>query len=320
MGTRDLETSAKESIQRVINGLLSAQNALGEEFERAVACVLKTPGKLIVCGVGKSGLIGQKLAATFSSTGTPAVFLHAVEALHGDLGLVAEGDAALLISNSGSTELVRLVPFLKQRNLPIISILGKSDSPLGEVSDVILKAGIEQECDDHDIVPSVSTSVALALGDALAVALMQARSFSPNEFAKHHPAGQLGRNLSMRVEDVMQPLDHLSIITESTPMRSVVIGLTDRPQGAALVLSDKNQLIGLVTDGDVRRALQKVDDVFGLCAKDIMTADPIRVDSKEILLNAIALMENRERQISVLPVVHEDKCVGLLRLHDVYRH
>ena len=312
--------SAKESLKRVIAGLDLAHEALGGSFDEAVEIILKTRGKLVVCGVGKSGLVGQKLAATFSSTGTPAVFLHAVEALHGDLGLVGEGDTALMLSNSGSTELVRLVPFLKQRQLPVISILGKADSPLGELSDVIIEASAPRECDDHNIVPSVSTSVALALGDALAIALMQARAMSPKDFAMHHPAGQLGRNLCLRVTDVMQPLEVLAVVSVETYLRELVISLTDRPQGGALVLNDAQKLLGIVTDGDVRRALQGNEDVFALKTQDVMTSQPICVESHEILLNAIGLMENRERQISVLPVVEGDQCVGLLRLHDAYRH
>lgn len=312
--------SAQESLSRVLEGITLLKDGLDSSFGEAVDTILGIPGKLVVCGVGKSGLIGQKLAATFSSTGTPAVFLHAVEALHGDLGLVSEGDAALLISNSGSTELVRLLPFLRQRNLPVISIIGNAQSPLGDGSDIVLKAHAPRECDSHNLVPTVSTSVSLAIGDALAVALMQAREMTPNDFAMHHPAGQLGRNLSMRVCDVMQPLDVLAIVQQETPLRDLVIALTDRPQGGALVLGGEDRLLGIVTDGDVRRALQDQEDVFSLKAVDIMTVMPVSVEADEILLNAIALMENRKRQISVLPVTKDGRCVGMLRLHDAYRH
>lgn len=309
-----------ESLKRVIDGLAVARDALGAEFDRAVGILLGCSGKLIVCGIGKSGLIGQKLAATFSSIGMPSVFMHAVEALHGDLGIVEEGDVALLLSNSGTTDVVRLIPFLKQREVPIISILGNVESPLADESDVILDATVDRECDPHGLVPSVSTSVALALGDALAIVFMQARAVSPNDFAKLHPGGQLGRNLCLRVADLMQPLDNLAIVALETPLRDVVIGLTDRPQGAALVLDNNQALLGIITDGDVRRALQKFEDVFSLKAQDIMTSEPTCVDSQEILMQALGLMENRSRQISVLPVVDDGQCVGLLRLHDAYRH
>ena len=313
--------SGQTALARVIDGLTHVRARVGDSFSAAVEAIESAAGKVVVCGIGKSGLIGQKLAATFSSVGKPAFFLHAVEALHGDLGAVSAGDVALLISNSGSTEIVALIPFLKQRGVPTIAITGKADTPLGELSDICLEAGVPNECDDDGIVPSASTSAALALGDALAIAFKQSQAVSREDFAKNHPGGQLGRNLCLRVADVMQPTEKVAVVEAATGLRELVIQLTDHPQGAALVKHLDGTLAGIITDGDVRRALQSVDDVFALTAEQLMTGSPLSVAPKTLLVEAIRIMEHRPRQISVLPVVDEAQTIlGLLRIHDVYPH
>lgn len=300
--------------------LRSAAERLDGNIGEAVHLILRHPGKLVVSGLGKSGHIGHKLAATLCSTGTPAVFLHAAEAVHGDLGVYTPGDPTILISKSGSTaELVRLVPLLRQFDSPLIGILGNVASPLADAVDVVLDARVDREADPLDLAPTCSTAVALALGDALAVALMKARGFTDGDFARFHPAGQLGRSLLLRVRDVMHTGERVAWVTRGTPLREVVIAMTERPLGAACVVEGPRRLVGLVTDGDVRRALREHEDIRPLRAEDVMTVSPTVTPPDTRLRDAVAQMERRPSQISVLPVVEADGCcLGLLRIHDVY--
>jgi len=288
-----------------------------------VEAILSQGSKVVVTGVGKSGRVGEKLVATLASTGTPAVFLHPVEAAHGDLGIYCTGDPTILLSNSGTTaELIALVPALRALQSPLIGILGNVNSPLAKLVDVALDASIQCEADPHNLTPTASTSVALALGDALAIALMLARKFMPEDFAKNHPAGQLGRNLRLNVDHVMKTGDQVAWAGVDDPIKQVIVGMTERPLGAACVLADDGRLLGLVTDGDLRRALQLHEDIRGLRSGDVMTRNPVTVSADATLHEALQLMENRPSQISVLPVVDPvtHRCLGLLRLHDVYQH
>ncbi len=299
-----------------------ASRRLGPEFGRAVEVILKTGGKLIVCGIGKSGHVGAKLAATFSSCGIPSVFLHAAEAIHGDLGVYQPGDPTLVLSKSGSTaELVRLLPFFRKFKSPVIAIVGNMDSVLAEEADVVLDAGVKGEADPLGLMPTSSAAVSLALGDALASALVQARGFTAEQFAAFHPGGQLGRNLLLTVGEVMHPLDRVARVGPEETIRTVVIEMTRFPLGAACILDDGGALVGILTDGDVRRLLSEDGDILGRKVRDCMTASPISVLPAMTLGEAVGLMEDRRSQISVLPVVGGGAraCVGLLRLHDVYQ-
>ena len=243
----------------------NATSRVGESFAKAIREILSHKGKLMVSGVGKSGLVGQKIAATLSSTGTPAVFMHACDAVHGDLGVYEPGDPTLLISNSGSTvECLRLIPILKKFNSTIIALIGNLDSPMGRDCDIILDASSCGEADPLGIVPTNSTTLAMAMGDAMACALMKARGFSKEDFAKFHPAGQLGRNLLLNVKDVMNPLSHCAVVKPENTVREVVIAMTRFPLGAACVVDESGVLTGFVTDGDVRRMLQAVVDLDAL--------------------------------------------------------
>lgn len=307
----EIEAQAIEAAAKHLDGNLT----------RAVEIILSHSGKVVVSGIGKSGHVAQKIAATLCSTGTPAVFLHAAEAVHGDLGVYTPGDPTILVSKSGSSEeLVRLTPILRQFRSALIAIVGNLESHLAHVADVVLDARVQREADPLGIVPTASTVVALALGDALAAALMVARRFTEQDFVRFHPAGQLGRNLYLHVGDVMHRLQEIAWVEPETPLREVVIAMTRFPLGAACVLDQFNHLIGLITDGDVRRALQKFDDIRPLRAKDVMTPNPIRVTPEVTLGRAAEIMENRPSQISVLPVVDNESgtCLGLIRLHDIY--
>jgi arabinose-5-phosphate isomerase len=313
---------ARNSLEVNIHAIEKACTRLDGNLTKAVEILLEHHGKVIVSGVGKSGHIGQKIAATLCSTGSPAVFLHAAEAVHGDLGIYTPGDPTILISKSGSTgELVRLIPILRQFNSPLIAIVGNLNSTIATQSDVVLDARVVEEADPLGIVPSASAMVALALGDALAIALMAARRFSEQDYFRYHPGGQLGRNLWLHVSDVMRREKDVAWATPETSLKDLVILMTERPLGAACITDEGFRLLGLVTDGDIRRALQTHEDIRPLRAKDIMTVSPITISPNALLKEAACLMEDRPSQISVLPVldVGNDRCLGLIRIHDIYQ-
>jgi arabinose-5-phosphate isomerase len=315
-------TVARTVLEAEAQAINRAAERLDQSLARAVQLILDHPGKVVVSGIGKSGHIGQKIAATLASTGTPAVFLHAAEAVHGDLGIYTPGDPSILISKSGSTaELLRLMPVLRQFHSPLIALVGNLKSPLARQADVVLDARVEREADPLNLAPTCSTTVALALGDALAVALMQARQFTDKDFARYHPAGQLGRNLWLKVADVMHQGEAVAWVRPETPLRQVIIAMTERPLGAACVVDADYHLLGLVTDGDLRRALVQHEDIRPLQAGDIMISRPITVSPRSSLKEATQLMEDRPSQISVLPVVEPEsrQCLGLVRIHDIYQ-
>jgi len=293
---------------------------LDGSFARALDVIFNSGAKVIVAGLGKSGHVAHQIAATFCSTGTPAVFLHGAEATHGDLGIYGTGDPTILISKSGATqELVRLVPLLRNFGSPIVGILGNLNSPLAAAVDVVLDARVA-EADPHNLVPSSSSTLAMALGDALAIALMHARRFGDHDFARYHPSGQLGRNLWLAVADVMHHPEKTARVTPSDSLRCVVIAMTEYPLGAACVIHPNGMLAGIITDGDLRRALQQHEDIRALTAQQVMTARPVIITPRASLKQAECLMEQRNSQISVLPVIdNETRYVGLIRVHDLYR-
>jgi arabinose-5-phosphate isomerase len=314
--------AAKSTLIAEAEALLKAAGRLNGDLDRATEIILSHPGKVVVTGLGKSGHIGHKIAATLCSTGTPAVFLHAAEAVHGDLGIYSPGDPTILISKSGATaELVRLVPVLREFDSPLIGIFGNLNAPLTRSVDVVLDARVEREADPLNLAPTCSTAVALGLGDALAVALMAARRFTDLDFARFHPAGQLGRNLLMRVADVMHVGDRVAWVRSDDHLRQVVIAMTERPLGAACVVDDDRRLLGIITDGDLRRALRGHEDIGALRAADLMTSDPAVTAPQVNLRDAAQQMEERSSQISVLPVVDPQtrRCLGLIRIHDIYQ-
>jgi len=321
-----METSLLQSARRVLlaeaQALEEASSRLDGEFDRAIDLLYAQQGKVLVTGIGKSGIVAQKIAATFCSLGQPAVFLHPVEALHGDLGLYSPGDPTVMLSRSGNTgELLRLVAQLRTLKSPVIGILGVPDSALGALMDVVLDASVRAEADMHNLAPTASAVVALGLGDALAIGLMERRGFTAEDFARFHPSGQLGRNLRLTVGEVMHPLQRVATACAADPLRKVVIEMTQRSLGAACVLDSEGCLCGIITDGDVRRALQSHDDIRAVLASDVMTVRPSTVSPGASVHEALRMMEDRLSQIAVLPVVEEStgRCVGLVRLHDLYQ-
>ncbi len=313
--------TARAALLAEAQAIRQAADRLNGNLSDAVKIILEHPGKVIVTGMGKSGHIAQKIAATLNSIGTHSVFLHPAEATHGDLGIYTPGDPTIMISKSGATsELVRLVPVLRQFQSPLIGILGNLHSPLAEKMDVVLDARVDQEADPLNLVPTCSSTVALALGDALAAALMKVYQFSDLDFARLHPNGQLGRNLLFRVANVMHTRQKIACVSLEDRVRQVVIAMTRYPFGAACVVDEQDHLLGIITDGDLRRALQTYEDLSPLHAADLMTAHPVLARPEMLLKDAVHLMEDRPSQISVLPVVGDDgKCVGLIRIHDIYQ-
>ena len=301
--------------------LINAADRISSSVVEACDLIVKHPGKVVICGMGKSGLIAQKIAATLCSIGNKAVFLHAAEATHGDLGIYAPGDPTILISKSGSTiELVKLIPILKEFNSPLIGILGNMKSSLVDHMDIVLDASVSREVDPLGLVPTASTTLTLAIGDALAAVIMSHQGFNHEDFAKLHPAGDLGRRLRFTVEDIMQPINNVAVVKKDDKLRKVVIDMTEKPYGAALVLSDET-LLGIVTEGDLRRCLAENGDIDKMLVSEIMSTNPISVNIKAPLRDALTLMDERDSLISVLQVVNDDEklCCGLLRLHDVYQ-
>lgn len=290
-----------------------------EEFGRVVNLILQHKGKVVFTGIGKSGYIAQKLSSTFNSTGTRAVYLHPAEALHGDLGIYSNGDPTIVLSRSGSTqELLNLLEVIKQFDSPIIAMVGNLNSPLARQADYVLDASITKEADPLGFVPTSSTTLALVLGDALACTLMQARGFQREDFLKFHPGGQLGKSLGKCVGDLTCPLKDVACVPANATLRDIVIAMTIKPLGAAFVM-DGDRFLGLVTDGDIRRSLQKYSSVEHVLASQIMTPNPIKVFANLNLEEALQIMEDRPRQLSVLPVFNPDNtCLGLFRLHDAY--
>jgi arabinose-5-phosphate isomerase len=312
--------AARAAMEIEAASIAAAGCRLNGELIRAVELILAHPGKVIVTGIGKSGHIARKIVATLCSTGTASVFLHPAEAVHGDLGIYTPGDPTVLISRHGSSaELLALVPLLREFHSPLIGILGKADSPLGSRMDVVLDASVEREADPNNLAPTASAVTAMALGHALAIALMTARNFTPEEFGRFHPGGQLGRNLRLAVCQAMHPLEEIALVPPSASLKEVIVGMTNRPWGAACVVWPDGKLAGLITDGDLRRTLTAHDDIRGLCAADAMTGSPVSIGPQATLGEALERMERRPSQIAVLPVVSESgKALGLLRLHDIY--
>lgn len=314
--------AAREAMEIEAEAIRAAGLRLNDNLEHAVDLILAHPGKVVVTGLGKSGHVARKIVATLCSTGTPAVFLHAAEASHGDLGIYTPGDPTLMVSKSGNTaELLNLIPFLRDLPSGRIGILGNPRSPLAAEMDVVLDASVEREADPESLAPTASATVALVLGHALTVALMRARNFSVDDFERYHPGGHLGRSLRLAVSDVSHGREEVAWAWPEDSLKKVVIAMSHRPLGAACVADSTGKLVGLITDGDLRRALEAHDDIRGLTAADVMTANPVTVSPQARLLDALRLMEDRPSQISVLPVIDpsDGQCLGLLRVHDIYR-
>lgn len=313
---------ARGVLESEAQALVGMSKRLDGNLSRAVDIILNHKGKVVLLGVGKSGHVAQKIAATLSSTGTPAVYLHPAEALHGDLGVYHPGDPTIVLSKSGTTvEIMRVIPTLIQFKSQIIAIVGDRNSPIGRRADVVLDASIGCEADPLGVVPTSSAIAAMAMGDVLACVLMKIRGFQEKDFALLHPGGQLGRNLLYRVDEVMHKLGSVGLVRIETPLREVVEAMTKFSLGAACIVDGAGILLGIITDGDIRRLLLSEGDARQLKAGEVMTRNPVSAYPKMLLADALKLMEDRKSKISVLPVVEEtdNRLLGLIRLHDMYQ-
>jgi arabinose-5-phosphate isomerase len=278
-----------------------------------------TGGSLVISGVGKSGLIGQKIASTFSSLGLPSFFLHPTEAMHGDLGRVSKADAIVLISKSGTTEeLLALLPYISLPKERIIALVGKVDSPIAHKSGIVLDASVEKEACINDLAPTTSTTVALGIGDAMAVLYENVMGVSKEKFAVNHPAGLLGKSLSLTAERLMIPAVDCPHVTEDSTLQDAILAMTQKPVGMCAILS-QNKLSGILVEGDIRRAFAKSPDAIKTPVKNLMTAKPVSITSNLLAFEALKLMENPQRQITVIPVVDDGIFKGVLRLHDLFK-
>jgi len=313
----DVIQKAKEAINIEIKGLEQVRENIGEGFKQAVQLILKSKGRVVVTGIGKSGIIGRKIAATFSSTGTPSVFLHPVEALHGDLGVVMMGDVVIAISNSGATEeLLRLLPVFKSRGVPIIALTGDTNSRLARMSDCVINTGVEKEACKLGLAPTASTTAALAVGDALTVVLLELRHFSERDFRRNHPSGTLGERLKVQVREVMIEGDGIPVVSTGTPAADALKEMDRKGLGAVLVRDDAGALKGIFTDGDVRRAVLRYGGIGDMKIDEIMTHQPKFISTDCLAVDAIAMME--EHLITVLPVIEKGgRLVGIVHLHDL---
>lgn len=321
---KNILTDAKKVLEIEAQCILKAKDKLDIRFIKAVEAIekiIRSGGKVVVTGVGKSGKIASKIAATMTSTGTPAVFLHPTEGVHGDLGVVSSRDAFLVLSYSGnSEEVVRLLPSIKSRNVLCISIVGDLNSKIASHSDYVIDGSVAKEACPMNLAPTSSTAVALALGDALAMALSTQLGFKEEKFAENHPGGALGKRLSLKVSDLMKSNTNKIWVQNNTKASTVVEQITEQKLGVVLVRKNTSskKIEGIITDGDIRRGLLKGTKFFNLNAEQIMTKNPITISENEKAFQALEIMENRPSQINVLPVVNDkSECIGVVRIHDL---
>ena len=308
---------AREVLAIEEQGLAAVRERIGEEFNQAVDAILSCPSRLVITGIGKSGIIGQKISATLNSTGTPSFFLHPVEAMHGDLGMVAASDVVIAISYSGeTTELNALLVSLKKRGTTIIAMTGGRGSTLARSSDIVLDINIPQEACPLGLAPTASTTATLAMGDALAVVLLKRKQFQAADFRENHPGGSLGERLKVNVSEVMLTGEAIPSVAVNTPVSTAVEVLNRESIGAVLIIDEKRKILGIITDGDVRRAVAEENDLKVVRVDEFMTPTPVSISHTMQAVDALSIMQQYE--ITVLPIVsEEDELIGILHLHDL---
>lgn len=316
----ELLDHAKKILMIEAEAVEALVDRIDEKFLNAIDIIYSCSGKVIVTGMGKSGLIGKKIAATLASTGTPALFLNSAEGSHGDLGMVSKGDVILAISNSGETEeIIKILPALKRLNIRIISLTGNQYSTLAKTSDIALDISVKEEACPMGLAPTASTTAVLAMGDAIAITLLRKRGFTEEDFAIYHPGGNLGRRLILTVEDLMHVGEAIPAVHESTLMREAIIEISSKRLGISTVVDENNKLLGVITDGDLRRGLEKWgEDFFSLRASEVMTYRPKTIMKNMLAARAVSLME--KYSITVLVVTDdENNITGIIHLHDLLK-
>ncbi len=313
---KSIINTAVKTIELESQAILHLSKLVDDDFAEAVNLIHKSKGRVIITGIGKSAIIATKIVATLNSTGTPSIFMHAADAIHGDLGLILDDDVVIFISKSGNTpEIKVLVPFIKSAKNKMIAITGNKDSFLGQQVDYVLNAYVEKEACPNNLAPTTSTTAQLVIGDALAVCLLELRGFSSNDFAKYHPGGALGKKLYLRVQD-LSSINQKPQVAPETSVKDVIIEITEKMLGVTAVI-ENNKIIGIITDGDLRRMLSKVDNISTLTAKDIMSKNPKRINSDAMAIDAMDVMESYG--ISQLLVEENGDYAGVVHIHDLIK-
>lgn len=319
LGSQKIKQQAKDVLDIESEAILNLKESINGQFVEIVKEILNCPGRVIMTGMGKSGLIAKKLAATLASTGTPSFFLHPAEAIHGDLGMVTKDDIVIALSNSGETnEVLNIVPVIKRIGAKIIAMTGGLDSTLAKNSDYLLNTGVKEEACPLDLAPTASTTATLALGDALAIALLEARDFKPEDFALYHPGGSLGKKLLLKVDDVLHVREQNPVVNLETNLKETLFTMTSTGMGAANIVGEDGKLAGIITDGDIRRHLEKSPDLLNKLAGEIMTVNPKTILKDKLAAEALKIMQDYE--IEDLPVVNENKePLGLINFQDLLK-
>ncbi|WP_374539988.1 SIS domain-containing protein [Flavobacterium sp.] len=314
--TETIQLNAKKAILSQSESIAKLTNYINEDFTKTVEIIYQSKGRVIVTGIGKSAIIAQKIVATFNSTGTPSMFLHAAEAIHGDLGMVQPGDIVICISKSGnSPEIKVLAPIIKNFGNTLIGMTANEQSFLAQESDLILLAYVENESCPNGLAPTNSTTAQLVLGDALAICLMELRNFRSEDFAKYHPGGALGKKLLLRVKDMLDT-SHTPQVNPEASIKKVIMEISEKRLGVTAVV-ENNKVIGIITDGDIRRMLNDRDSIAGITAKDIMTKNPKNIASSLLVAEALDILENNK--ITQLVVLDNQEYKGILHLHDILK-
>jgi len=312
---------AKDVFRKEANAILSLIDRVNEDFIRAVTLLQSCTGKVIVTGIGKSGIISQKIASTLSCSGTPALFLHPAEGIHGDIGMVSKNDVVIAVSNSGETdELLKILPVIKRLGIKLIVVTGNPESLLSKSGDAVLDIGVQEEACPLGLIPTTSTAAAMAMGDALALALLERRGFKEEDFAALHPGGALGRKLLLRVEDVMHVREALPLVSEHDPMKVALIEMTSKRLGVTGVVTEQGELAGIITDGDLRRGLEREKNLLSLTVRDVMTRNPRTIEKEALAAQALQVME--QYSITSLFIVAArglKKPEGIIHLHDLLK-
>ncbi len=314
-----LQEEVKREMRLAAEAIIKAAERIDENIEQAIELIYNCRGKIVVTGMGKTGIVGRKISATFASTGTTSIFLHAAEGIHGDLGILNKEDVVLAVSYSGNTqELISLIPYFKFLKLPIIAITGNKESQLARNADVVLNSEVPQGYEPFDLIPTVSTTVSLAIGDALAVALIKKRNFQIRDFARFHPGGTIGKKLLLTVGDLMHGGKENPIVHCQAIMKTVIPYMTEMGLGCTSVVDDEGILIGIITDGDLRRLMSREGEILNLSAEEAMTAKPKFSQREALAVEALNMME--DFKITMLPVIDSMlKPVGMLHMHDLIR-
>ena len=314
--SKDIIATAKKTISIEAEAIKNLINLVDEGFENTVRTILNSKGRVIVTGIGKSAIVGSKIVATFNSTGTPSIFMHAADAIHGDLGNILKDDVVICISKSGNTpEIKVLIPLIKNYGNKIVAITGNTNSYLAQNADFVLNSYVEQEACPNNLAPTSSTTAQLVIGDALAICLLELNDFSSKDFARYHPGGTLGKKLYLRVRDLLSK-NEVPMVSLHSSIKDVIVEISEKRLGTTAVI-ENDRIVGIITDGDIRRMLENNEDINSLYAKDIMSKSPITVADNEMAINALDIME--KNNITQILVTDKDKYIGVVHFHDLLK-